>query len=68
MQHCQARNFHNNGNREMEFASFDGGKDYKHDGFGFVEISEIYVMQIEFFDGVGGGGMAPFDAVELLLY
>ena len=39
----------NNGAREMEFGSHDGGEDGEHNGAGFVEISNILMMQDSFF-------------------
>ena len=39
----------NNGAREMEFGSFDGGGDGERDGIVFVEISNIFTMEDNFF-------------------
>ena len=33
----------------MELGSFDGGEDGEYSGVGFVEISELFATQDEFF-------------------
>ena len=48
----------NNGARRMEFRSFDDRDDGEHTSVGFVEIANIYPMQIIFFFV-----MASFDEV-----
>ena len=44
--------------KDVNDSSFDGGEDDGHNGFGLVEISEMFVMQDDFVYG-----MARFDRV-----
>ena len=46
----------------MEFGLFDGGEDAELTSVGFVEISNIFVMQDDFFDGE-----IQFDGVECVI-
>ena len=52
------KNISNDGAREMEFGSLDGGEDGKYSGVSFVVISKIFSVHdasflgIERFDGV----------------
>ena len=38
-----------NGAKEMQFSSLDGREDDGHNGFGFVEISEMFATKGTFF-------------------
>ena len=42
----------NNGDREMELTSLDGGEDGENNGIDSVEISKIFVTQIVSFFGM----------------
>ena len=36
----------------MQFGPLDGGEDGKYDGVGLAEISEIFIIQDDFFFGM----------------
>ena len=44
-------NFSNNGARGKKFGIIDGGEDDEHSGAEFVETSNTFAMQDEYFDG-----------------
>ena len=48
-----------NGAGEVSVGSFDGRKDGKHNGIGFVEIYKIHVTQDAFFFGMGPSDSVP---------